>query len=66
MALDRLPPHYGNALEWKYIQGYSVREIAARLDVSHEAAQSVLARAKRSFRDIYSALARPLLEEASQ
>ena len=64
VALDRLPPHYGNALEWKYIQGYSVREIAARLDVSHEAAQSILARAKRSFRDIYSALARPLLKEA--
>ena len=65
VALDRLPPHYGDALEWKYIQGHSVKEIAARLDVSHEAAQSILARAKRSFREIYSTLARPLLEETT-
>lgn len=56
VALDRLPPKYGNALEWKYIEGYSVKEIAARLDLSPEAAQSVLARAKRSFREIYSTL----------
>ncbi len=64
VALDRLPPHYGDALEWKYIQGHSVREIAARLGISPEAAQSVLARAKRAFRDVYSTLARPVVEEA--
>ncbi|HLF10825.1 MAG TPA: sigma-70 family RNA polymerase sigma factor, partial [Gammaproteobacteria bacterium] len=28
VALDRLPTHYGNALEWKYIYGFSVEEIA--------------------------------------
>ena len=66
VALDRLPPHYGDALEWKYIQGYSVKEIAARLNVSHEAAQSILARAKRSFREIYGTLAHPLLKEVAR
>ncbi|MBT8038735.1 MAG: RNA polymerase sigma factor [Xanthomonadales bacterium] len=65
VALDRLPPHYGDALEWKYIEGYSVKEIAARLKVSPEAAQSILARAKRAFREIYGTFAHPMLEEAT-
>jgi DNA-directed RNA polymerase specialized sigma24 family protein len=46
VALDRLPAHYGNALEWKYVYGFSVEEIAAKLGVGLDAAQSV-ARAKR-------------------
>ncbi len=61
VALDRLPTRYGNALEWKYIEGHSVREIARRLDVSNEAAQSLLARAKRAFREVYSTLAEPVV-----
>lgn len=65
VALDKLPPKYGDALEWKYIQGYSVKEIAVRLEVSPGAAQSLLARAKRSFQEVYSTLARPLIEEAT-
>lgn len=56
VALDRLPPKYGNVLEWKYVEGYSVREIATRLDIGQEAAQSLIARAKRAFADVYSAL----------
>ncbi len=63
VALDRLPPRYGDALEWKYIEGHSVKEIAGRLDLSVEAAQSLLARAKRSFRLIYGTLAEPVLNE---
>lgn len=59
VALDRLPPKYGDALEWKYIEGYSVKEIAGRLGLSTQATQSMLARAKRSFREIYSTLAQP-------
>ena len=66
VALDKLPPRYGDALEWKYIQGYSVKEIAGRLDLSPEAAQSMLARAKRAFREIYGTLVRPVIEEARQ
>ena len=60
VALDRLPPRYGNALEWKYIEGFSVREIARRMNISHEAAQSNLARARRAFQEIYSTLAQPV------
>lgn len=60
VALDRLPPKYGNALEWKYVEGYSVKEIAARLGIGHEAAQSLLARAKRAFEEVYGSLVSPL------
>ena len=63
VALDKLPPKYGDALEWKYIEGYSVKEIAARMHLSHEAAQSLLARAKRAFKEIYDTLAEPVLYE---
>ena len=63
VALDKLPPKYGDALEWKYIEGYTVKEIADRMNVSAEAAQSLLARAKRAFREIYSTLAEPVLSE---
>ena len=57
VALDRLPPKYGDVLEWKYVEGYSVKEIAARLEIGDEAAQSLIARAKRAFADVYNTLA---------
>lgn len=56
VALDRLPARYGNVLEWKYVEGHSVREISARLGIGTEAAQSLLARAKRAFADVYGSL----------
>lgn len=56
VALDRLPAKYGDVLEWKYIEGYSVKEISARLEIGTEATQSLLARAKRAFADVYSAM----------
>lgn len=59
VALDRLPPKYGNVLEWKYIEGYSVNEIAKRLDLGNEATQSLIARAKRAFSDVYGSLSGP-------
>jgi RNA polymerase sigma-70 factor (ECF subfamily) len=61
VALDQLPTHYGNVLEWKYIYGFSVEEIAAKLGVGLDAAQSVLARAKRAFHDVYGALTRDIV-----
>jgi RNA polymerase sigma-70 factor (ECF subfamily) len=61
VALDRLPAHYGNALEWKYVYGFSVEEIAARLGLGLDATQSVLARAKRAFHDVYGALTKDLV-----
>ncbi len=56
VALDRLPPKYGDVLEWKYVEGYSIKEIAARLGIGSEATQSLLARAKRAFAEVYGTL----------
>lgn len=56
VALDALPPKYGDALEWKYIEGYSVKEISERMNMGTEATQSLLARARRAFADVYSSL----------
>jgi RNA polymerase sigma-70 factor, ECF subfamily len=49
-VLDRLPARYGDALEWKYVEGRSVEEIGAQLGIGHTAAQSLLARARLAFR----------------
>jgi RNA polymerase sigma-70 factor (ECF subfamily) len=64
VALDQLPTHYGDALEWKYVYGYSVEEIATKLGLGFEAAQSLLARAKRAFQDVYGTLTRDLVSGA--
>jgi RNA polymerase sigma-70 factor (ECF subfamily) len=56
-VLDHLPIHYGNALQWKYIQGHSVHEIASRLGTSQKAAESLLTRARQAFRDGFAAVA---------
>ena len=50
-TLDFLPGRYGDALEWKYIEGLSVGEIAARFGVSYKAAESTLSRARQAFRE---------------
>jgi RNA polymerase sigma-70 factor, ECF subfamily len=56
VTLDRLPEPYGDALEWKYIQGWSVDEIAGRLRVGPKAAESLLTRARQAFRDAFASL----------
>jgi RNA polymerase sigma-70 factor, ECF subfamily len=50
-VLDRLPQRYGEALEWKYVEGRSVEEIGERLGIGQTAAQSLLARARIAFRE---------------
>lgn len=50
-VLDQLPSHYGSVLEWKYIEELPVQEVAARLGIRLPAAESLLARARRAFRD---------------
>jgi RNA polymerase sigma-70 factor (ECF subfamily) len=50
-VLDRLPARYGDALEWKYVEGRSVEEIGTKLGIGHTAAQSLLARARIAFRE---------------
>jgi RNA polymerase sigma-70 factor (ECF subfamily) len=54
-VLDRLPSRYGDALEWKYIEGLSVAEIAGRLGLTTKAAESMLTRARDAFRDGFTA-----------
>jgi RNA polymerase sigma-70 factor (ECF subfamily) len=51
VTLDALPRRYGDALEWKYVLGLSVDEIADRLGLGPKAAQSLLARARQAFRE---------------
>ncbi|HEX4953583.1 MAG TPA: sigma-70 family RNA polymerase sigma factor [Thermoanaerobaculia bacterium] len=57
-ALDSLPPRYARALEWKYLERASVEEIAARLQLGGKAAESLLSRARRAFREGYERLSR--------
>jgi RNA polymerase sigma-70 factor (ECF subfamily) len=57
-TLDSLPVRYGNALEWKYLHGLSVADIASRLGMSAKAAESTLTRARTAFRDGFSELLR--------
>lgn len=52
-ALDLLPPHYAHALEWKYLDRLPVGEIAVRLRLGAKAAESLLTRARRAFRQGY-------------
>lgn len=65
-VLDRLPANYGHALEWKYIDGQSVEDIGERLGIGHTAAQSLLARARVSFREaletVFGAAAKDLVK----
>jgi DNA-directed RNA polymerase specialized sigma24 family protein len=55
-ALDQLPTRYGNALEWKYVEGASVREIAGRLQLGAKATESLLTRARAAFREVFNAI----------
>jgi RNA polymerase sigma-70 factor (ECF subfamily) len=56
-TVDALPERYGDILEWKYVDGLSVDEIAARLDLSQKAAESLLMRARTAFRGAITAMA---------
>ncbi|MDH3509821.1 MAG: sigma-70 family RNA polymerase sigma factor [Gammaproteobacteria bacterium] len=50
-TIDTLPARYGDVLEWKYVDGLSVKEIAERIPVSAKAAESLLTRARTAFRE---------------
>jgi len=50
VTLDHLPGHYGDALEWRYMQNLSVEEIASRLGLGYKATESLLSRARQAFR----------------
>lgn len=40
-TLDNLPGRYGDVLEWNYVDGLSVKEIADQLDVGLRSARLV-------------------------
>jgi RNA polymerase sigma-70 factor (ECF subfamily) len=56
VALDSLPPHYGQVLEWKYLENLPVKEIANRLGLGAKAAESLLTRARDAFRRSHARL----------
>lgn len=49
-VLDFLPAPYGDALEWKYVDGLTVAELAVRLGRTEKATESLLTRARDAFR----------------
>lgn len=49
-VMDQIPEQQRMALEWKYLDKLSVREIAERLHTTEKAAESVLFRARQEFR----------------
>lgn len=55
-TLEYLPANYATALEMKYIEGCSVAEIAARLNIGSKAAESVLSRARAAFKEGFRSL----------
>ncbi len=55
-VMDGLPEEERLALEWKYIDDLSVGDIADRLGRTEKAAESVLYRARRSFRAHFNRL----------
>lgn len=56
-VLDQLPTHYAHALEWKYIEELSVRDIGERLGLGPKAAESLLTRARQAFREAFQTMA---------
>jgi RNA polymerase sigma-70 factor, ECF subfamily len=58
LTLDYLPERYGDVLEWKYVEGLTVAEIAVRLESTPKSIESLLTRARQAFREGFANLAR--------
>lgn len=56
-TLDHLPPRYGDILERRYLRGEDINDIAASMNLKRDAADSLLARARRAFRDGFARVA---------
>ncbi len=56
MAIANLPEQYRSALTRKYVDGESLETLASELGISVDATKSLLARARRAFRDTFAAL----------
>ncbi len=55
-TMAQLPAKYREALEAKYVDGKSVRDMAAALRMSEKAVESQLTRARKAFRATFAAL----------
>ena len=62
MAVAHLPEQYKTALTRKYVDGESLETLARELGISVDAAKSLLARARRAFRDTFATLSANLSE----
>ena len=56
MAVANLPDQYRTALTRKYVDGESLETLAGELGISVDATKSLLARARRAFRDTFATL----------
>lgn len=52
-ALHRLPHEYALVIRLKYVDGFHVREIANKLNISFKSAESLLFRARKAFSKLY-------------
>ena len=62
IAIAHLPEQYRNALTRKYLDGDSLETLARDLGISVDAAKSLLARARRAFRDTFATVSAQLSE----
>lgn len=53
-TLKNLAPRYEKILRLKYMEGFSVKEIAGKLSVTFKSAESLLFRARQEFVKVYS------------
>jgi RNA polymerase sigma-70 factor (ECF subfamily) len=56
MAIANLPEQYRTALTRKYVDGESLETLAGEFGISIDAVKSLLARARRAFRDTFATL----------
>jgi RNA polymerase sigma-70 factor (ECF subfamily) len=59
-TMSQLPDHYRQALEAKYVDGQSVRDLAELWRTTEKAAESQLTRARKAFKATFLALCRNL------
>ena len=64
MAVAHLPEQYRNALTRKYVDGETLETLAGEFGISVDATKSLLARARRAFRDTFATLSANLSEVA--
>ena len=62
MTIAHLPDNYRQVLERKYVAGESLAALAGELGMSADAVKSLLARARRAFRDTFATLSKEMAE----